>query len=148
MPEHFPLFIFCKTSHTSCSCCHPPLQPTPLQLPLFLKSCIYILLRCGSPSQSCSTATLRRRLLPSCSSALSPVWRIIKTHLQCCWSWPDLHTHTVCLSLPSLWRREKGRERKRQNISDRTTADSEGEKKGSKHWWAERRRLSSFTHPS
>lgn len=68
--------------------------------------------------------------------------------LQCCWSCPDLHTHTVCLSLPSLYRRERGRERKRQNISDRATADSEGEKKGSKHWWAERRRLSSFTHPS
>lgn len=47
--------------------------------------------------------------------------------------------------------REGGRERKQQN-SDRTTADCEGEKKGSwegcKRWWAERRRLSSFTHPS
>lgn len=78
--------------------------PLPINLPLFLKFCIYILLRCGSPSQSCScAATLRRRLLSSCSFALN-------IHLQCCRSWPDLHTHAVCLSLPSLLRGQGGRE--------------------------------------
>lgn len=91
----YPVFtLLCSMLHCS--------SPLPITLPPFLKFCIYILLRCGSPSQSCYTATLRRRLLPSCSFALSPVWRIIKTHLQCCWSWPDLRTHTVFLSLHSL----------------------------------------------
>lgn len=56
-----PVFILLCSLY-SCS------APLPINLPLFLKFCIYILLRCGSPSQSCScAATLRRRLLSSCS---------------------------------------------------------------------------------
>lgn len=145
-PKHLALFFFTAKSPTAvnvlalhCSlfpCSSPSLHHSPLLPPhswnpAFLFCCCLVHL-----SQSYSTTTLRRRLLPSCSLALSLVRKIIETHLQSCWSWPDLRTHTVCLSLEKRGReREKERARERENkmrnISDRTTADCEGEKKGS-----------------
>lgn len=56
----------------------------------------------------------------------SPGWRIMKTHLICCWSWPDLHTHTVCLILE---KREREREDTRILVTE--LQQTEGEKKAS-----------------
>lgn len=140
MPEPFPLFIvllqtlpYLLYSPSSAACSFAaPLSPS--LSPLLLKYCIYILLRCGSPSQSCSTATLRRRLLPSLQLLfVSPQSGGLSRFIYNAARVGQIFTLTLCAWVHPACReaRKGGRERKRQNISDRTTADSEGEKKGS-----------------
>lgn len=161
MPGHFPPFIFFLQNIPHQLFLHSPLSaacsfcsfPLPVTLPLFLKSCIYILLRCGSPSQSCSTATLRRRL-PSLLLlfAFSPQSGGLSRLIYNASGVGQIFTLTLCAWVHPACREEREGESKNGRISvtelQQTEGEKEGELEGCEHWWAERRRLSSFTHPS
>lgn len=161
MPGHFPPFIFFLQNIPHQLFLHSPLSaacsfcsfPLPVTLPLFPKSCIYILLRCGSPSQSCSTATLRRRL-PSLLLlfAFSPQSGGLSRLIYNASGVGQIFTLTLCAWVHPACREEREGESKNGRISvtelQQTEGEKEGELEGCEHWWAERRRLSSFTHPS
>lgn len=127
-------------------------SPLPIHAPLFLKFCIYILLRCGSRQPILLHCNLEEETpfppAPLHSPGSGGLSRLIYNAAGV----GQIFTLTLCARVCPACREERERERKRQNIGDRSTADSEGEKEGElegcKCWWAERRRQSSFTHPS
>lgn len=131
-PIHFHLV------NPICSCAHAPPSPsrTPvLQRPLYLFS---------------TAAWLIQTILEEDTASLSSPWSggmlrvIYECSLQLVWS-----SHSRCV--PGFTQPvEQGERGRKEETSESELQQTVGDKEleGSKHWWAERRRLSSFTHPS
>lgn len=104
----FPVFMFL------CSLLQFPSSPLITPHPLALKSHIYILLWWGRPHQSCSTAASWAEECPCLPVLFS---RSGLDSLQYRWSFPDLHTYSVCPSLARLEKIEREREYQWHNCS-------------------------------